>query len=57
MIGSIVRMVVTVAAMKIVFKVKFAAMFYDKEDLTFLYERLNKKRRRVTQGGDGDAGH
>ncbi|ETT38741.1 oligosaccharide flippase family protein [Paenibacillus sp. FSL R5-0623] len=57
LIGSIVRMVVTVAAMKIVFKVKFAAMFYDKEDLTFLYERLNKKRRRVTQGGDGDAGH
>lgn len=57
LIGSIVRMVVTVAAMKIVFKVKFAAMFYDKEDLSFLYERLNKKRRRVTQGGDGDAGH
>ncbi|WP_145320570.1 lipopolysaccharide biosynthesis protein [Paenibacillus xylanexedens] len=57
LIGSIVRMVVTVAAMKIVFKVKFAAMFYDKEDLPFLYERLNKKRRRVTQGGDGDAGH
>ncbi|WP_339189189.1 oligosaccharide flippase family protein [Paenibacillus sp. FSL R5-0490] len=57
LIGSIVRMVVTVAAMKIVFKVKFAAMVYDKEDLTFLYERLNKKRRRVTQGGDGDAGH
>ncbi|WP_419891422.1 lipopolysaccharide biosynthesis protein [Paenibacillus xylanexedens] len=57
LIGSIVRMVVTVAAMKIVFKVKFAAMFYDKEDLSFLYERLNKKRRRVTQGGDGDVGH
>ncbi|MEK4074641.1 oligosaccharide flippase family protein [Paenibacillus sp. FSL M7-0656] len=57
LIGSIVRMVVTVAAMKIVFKVKFAAMFYDKEDIPFLYERLNKKRRRVTQGGDGDAGH
>ncbi|NMI04431.1 oligosaccharide flippase family protein [Paenibacillus sp. SZ31] len=57
LIGSIVRMVVTVAAMKIVFKVKFAAMFYDKQDLPFLYERLNKKRRRVTQGGDGDAGH
>ncbi|CAM4456519.1 lipopolysaccharide biosynthesis protein [Paenibacillus xylanexedens] len=57
LIGSIVRMVVTVAAMKIVFKVKFTAMFYDKEDLSFLYERLNKKRRRVTQGGDGDAGH
>ncbi|WP_339303636.1 oligosaccharide flippase family protein [Paenibacillus sp. FSL R5-0519] len=57
LIGSIVRMVVTVAAMKIVFKVKFAAMFYDKEDLPFLYARLNKKRRRVTQGGDGDAGH
>ncbi|MBT2286432.1 oligosaccharide flippase family protein [Paenibacillus polymyxa] len=57
LIGSIVRMVVTVAAMKIVFKVKFAAMFYDKEDIPFLYERLNKKRKRVTQGGDGDAGH
>jgi O-antigen/teichoic acid export membrane protein len=57
LIGSIVRMLVTVAAMKIVFKVKFGAMFYDKEDLLFLHERLNKKRRRVAQGGDGDAGH
>ncbi|WJH30914.1 oligosaccharide flippase family protein [Paenibacillus sp. CC-CFT742] len=56
LLGSIVRMIVTVAAMKIVFKVKFGAMFYDREDLSFLYERLNKKRRRVTQGGDGDAG-
>ncbi|MGE6573997.1 lipopolysaccharide biosynthesis protein [Paenibacillus xylanexedens] len=56
LIGSIVRMLVTVAAMKIAFKVKFSGMFFDKKDIAFLYERLNKKRR-VTQGGDGDAGH
>ncbi|MDQ0170305.1 lipopolysaccharide biosynthesis protein [Paenibacillus tundrae] len=55
LIGSIVRMLVTVAAMKFAFKVKFSSMFFDKKDLAFLYERLNKKRR-VTQGGDGDAG-
>lgn len=45
LLGSIVRMIVTVAAMKIVFKVKFGAMFYDREDLSFLYERLNKKKK------------
>ncbi|WP_127551221.1 lipopolysaccharide biosynthesis protein [Paenibacillus amylolyticus] len=56
LLGSIVRMLVTVAAMKIAFKVKFSGMFFDKKDITFLVERLNKKRR-VTQGGDGDAGH
>ncbi|APO44363.1 hypothetical protein BS614_10345 [Paenibacillus xylanexedens] len=56
LIGSIVRMMVTVAAMKIAFKVKFSGMFFDKKDISFLTERLNKKRR-VTQGGDGDAGH
>ncbi|WP_336759354.1 lipopolysaccharide biosynthesis protein [Paenibacillus sp. USHLN196] len=56
LIGSIVRMLVTVAAMKIAFKVKFSGMFFDKKDIAFLVERLNKKRR-VTQGGDGDAGH
>jgi len=56
LIGSIVRMLVTVAAMKIAFKVKFGGMFFDKKDISFLAERLNKKRR-VTQGGDGDAGH
>ncbi|WP_413405039.1 lipopolysaccharide biosynthesis protein [Paenibacillus amylolyticus] len=56
LIGSIVRMLVTVAAMKIAFKVKFSGMFFDKKDIAFLAERLNKKRR-VTQGGDGDAGH
>ncbi|MCW3793544.1 oligosaccharide flippase family protein [Paenibacillus sp. LS1] len=56
LLGSIVRMLVTVAAMKIAFKVNFSGMFFDKKDITFLVERLNKKRR-VTQGGDGDAGH
>ena len=57
LVGSIVRMLVTVAAMNIVFKVRFGTMFFDKQDLPFLYERLYKKRKRVTQGGDGDAGH
>ncbi|WP_440117231.1 lipopolysaccharide biosynthesis protein [Paenibacillus sp. QZ-Y1] len=56
LLGSLVRMLVTVAAMKIAFKVKFSGMFFDKKDISFLYERLIKKRR-VTQGGDGDAGH
>ncbi|WP_233531839.1 lipopolysaccharide biosynthesis protein [Paenibacillus alkalitolerans] len=43
LLGAVVRILITVAAMKVVFKVRIAGIFYDKGDMRFLIERLSRK--------------
>jgi O-antigen/teichoic acid export membrane protein len=43
LIGSLVRMLITIAAMRVVFKVRFAGMLFDKNDFRFLIGRLREK--------------
>ncbi|CAM4139995.1 oligosaccharide flippase family protein [Paenibacillus alkaliterrae] len=42
-IGAMVRMLITIAAMRVVFKVRFAGMLFDKDDFRFLIGRLREK--------------
>ncbi|WP_438349496.1 oligosaccharide flippase family protein [Paenibacillus sp. FA6] len=43
LIGAIIRLVVTMAAMRIVFQVKMRGMLFDKNDFHFLIERIKDK--------------
>lgn len=43
LIGALVRMLITIAAMRVVFKVRFAGMLFDKDDFRFLIGRLREK--------------
>lgn len=43
LIGAFVRMLITIAAMRVVFKVRFAGMLFDKDDFRFLIGRLREK--------------
>ncbi|NBD26340.1 oligosaccharide flippase family protein [Paenibacillus glycinis] len=40
LLGAVIRIVITIAAMKVVFKVKIAAILFDKNDLRFLAKRF-----------------
>lgn len=42
-VGALVRMLITIAAMRVVFKVRFAGMLFDKDDFRFLIGRLREK--------------
>lgn len=42
-IGAIIRLTVTMAAMRIVFQVKLSRMIFDKDDFRFLIERMQDK--------------
>ncbi|OAB41552.1 hypothetical protein PMSD_00080 [Paenibacillus macquariensis subsp. defensor] len=42
-IGAIIRLAVTMAAMRIVFQVKLSRMIFDKDDFRFLIERMQDK--------------
>ncbi|MEV5027117.1 oligosaccharide flippase family protein [Paenibacillus sp. LPE1-1-1.1] len=44
LIGALVRMLITIAAMRVVFKVRFAGMLFDKDDFRFLIGRLREKK-------------
>jgi hypothetical protein len=37
-------MLITIAAMRVVFKVRFAGMLFDKDDFRFLIGRLREKK-------------
>ncbi|OAB41177.1 oligosaccharide flippase family protein [Paenibacillus antarcticus] len=43
LMGAIIRLVVTMAAMRIVFHVKLSGMLFDKDDFRFLIERMKEK--------------
>ncbi|WP_029192459.1 lipopolysaccharide biosynthesis protein [Paenibacillus harenae] len=44
LIGALVRLLITIAAMRVVFKVRFAGMLFDKDDFRFLIGRLREKK-------------
>lgn len=46
LIGAFIRMAVTMASMRIIFKVSLRGMLFDKNDFTFLIERLRDKLQR-----------
>lgn len=56
LIGALVRLAITITAMRIVFKVRIASMLYDKEDFRFLIGRLREKliARRAGRTGGAD---
>lgn len=56
LVGALARMLITIAAMRVAFKVRLAGMLFDKEDFRFLIGRLreNKIMKRVGRaGGNG----
>jgi O-antigen/teichoic acid export membrane protein len=53
LLGALIRILITVAAMKVVFKVRVAAIFFDKDDLRFLLERFSRKKTTPTYGVEG----
>ncbi|WP_424767438.1 lipopolysaccharide biosynthesis protein [Paenibacillus sp. sgz302251] len=50
LIGSVIRLAVTLAAMRIVFQTALGGMLFDKNDYRFLIERLKEKKRRKGAG-------
>lgn len=44
LIGAMARMLITIAAMRVAFKVRFAGMLFDKDDFRFLIGRLREKK-------------
>jgi O-antigen/teichoic acid export membrane protein len=42
LLGAAIRMLITVTAMKIVFKVRVASVLFDRGDVRFLFERLSR---------------
>ncbi|OME80781.1 hypothetical protein BK120_19110 [Paenibacillus sp. FSL A5-0031] len=46
LIGAVIRLVVTLASMRIIFQVKLSGMLFDKNDFRFLIERLKDKKQR-----------
>ncbi|MCL6458755.1 MAG: oligosaccharide flippase family protein [Gorillibacterium sp.] len=46
LIGAIIRLAVTIAAMRIVFQVRVKEMLFDRDDFHFLIERLKAKTKR-----------
>ncbi|MHA6480436.1 lipopolysaccharide biosynthesis protein [Paenibacillus sp. strain BS8-2] len=56
LIGALVRMLVTIAAMRVAFKVRIAGMLFDKDDIRFLIGRLREKKimKRVGRAGGMD---
>ncbi|WP_274650376.1 lipopolysaccharide biosynthesis protein [Paenibacillus humicola] len=43
LLGAVIRIVVTIASMRVVFKVRVADMLFDKNDMRFLFARLSRK--------------
>ncbi|MBP3961810.1 lipopolysaccharide biosynthesis protein [Paenibacillus lignilyticus] len=43
LLGAVIRILITIAAMRIVFKVRILGILYDKSDLRFLYEHLSRR--------------
>ncbi|TFE28174.1 lipopolysaccharide biosynthesis protein [Cohnella luojiensis] len=46
LIGAVIRLIVTLASMRIVFHVRLFGMLYDKNDFRFLIERIREKKQR-----------
>lgn len=46
LIGAVIRLAVTMASMRMVFRVKLRGMLFDKNDFRFLFERLKDKKQR-----------
>jgi hypothetical protein len=53
LLGALIRILITLAAMKVVFKVRVAAILFDKDDLRFLRERLLRWNKTRTYGWEG----
>lgn len=45
LLGALIRIVITIVAMKVVFKVRIAGILFDKDDVRFLFERLSRSIR------------
>lgn len=45
-IGAIIRLLVTMASMRIVFQMKMSSILFNKEDFHFLLERIKDLRKR-----------
>lgn len=56
LVGALVRLLITIAAMRVAFKVRIGGMLFDKEDFRFLMGRLreNKIMKRVGRAGGMD---
>lgn len=54
--GALVRLIITIAAMRVAFKVRIAGMLFDKEDFRYLIGRLKEKKimKRVGRAGGMD---
>ncbi|WP_373230138.1 oligosaccharide flippase family protein [Cohnella sp.] len=46
LIGAVIRLIVTMASMRIVFNVRMSGMLFDKKDFGFLMERLKAQKQR-----------
>lgn len=53
LLGALIRILISIAAMKVVFKVRIAAILFDKDDLRFLRERLLRWNKTRTYGWEG----
>ncbi|SFI28283.1 Membrane protein involved in the export of O-antigen and teichoic acid [Paenibacillus sp. UNC496MF] len=42
LLGAVIRIVITIAAMRVVFKVRIADIVFDKDDLRFLFKRFSR---------------
>jgi O-antigen/teichoic acid export membrane protein len=53
MLGALIRIVFTIAAMKIVFKMRIAGMLFNKDDFRFLFDRFLRRKTILTYGVEG----
>lgn len=42
LLGAVIRIIITIAAMRVVFKVRIADILFDKDDIRFLFKRLSR---------------